>query len=113
MNENDAIPPDFYLEFAERHPAVAAAHEKLGLAVRDAGPLRGGEVALVKLAIAVGARMEGAVHSHVRRALAAGVPPAAIEHVALLACPTIGFPNMMAALSWTRDALRPERGDND
>jgi hypothetical protein len=26
-----------------------------------------------------------------------------IEHVAVLYCPTIGFPNMMTALGWVRD----------
>jgi alkylhydroperoxidase/carboxymuconolactone decarboxylase family protein YurZ len=112
MKENEAAPPEFYLDFVQRHPEVASAHEKLGLAVRKAGPLAEREIALVKLAIAIGARMEGAVHAHSRKALAAGVEPEAVEQAVLLACPTIGFPNMMAALSWTRDALRPAGGES-
>jgi hypothetical protein len=42
------------------------------------------------------------------KALALGIEPKAIEHVALLACPTIGFPNMMTARGWVRDVLTEE-----
>lgn len=41
-----------------------------------------------------------------RKALARGIEPEAVEQVALLACPTIGFPNMMTALGWVRDVLK-------
>jgi alkylhydroperoxidase/carboxymuconolactone decarboxylase family protein YurZ len=97
-------PPQAFREFAARYPAVVAAYEQLGEQVRAAGPLTPREVALVKLGISIGARMEGATHAHARKALAAGIEPAAVEHVALLACPTIGFPNMMTARGWVRDA---------
>ncbi|HZS32126.1 MAG TPA: carboxymuconolactone decarboxylase family protein [Methylomirabilota bacterium] len=50
------------------------AYEALGAAA--AGPLDGRTRELVKLALAIGARLEGAVHAHVRRALEAGVPAA-------------------------------------
>ncbi|MCC6317413.1 MAG: carboxymuconolactone decarboxylase family protein [Gemmatimonadaceae bacterium] len=76
-----------------------------GLIAR-AGPLTLREVALVKLAISIGARMEGSAHAHARKALYAGVEPEALEHVVLLSCPTIGFPNMMAARGWVRDVLK-------
>jgi alkylhydroperoxidase/carboxymuconolactone decarboxylase family protein YurZ len=59
----------------------------------------------VKLAVSVGALREGAVHSHARKALAAGAAPAEMRHVAILSLPTIGFPGMMAALSWVNDVL--------
>ena len=45
------------------------AVEALGEATRAAGPLDKKTCTLVKLAIAVGALREGAVHSHTRRAL--------------------------------------------
>jgi len=99
------LPPKPYRDFVERHPEVAEAYEHLGAAVREAGPLTPREIALVKLAISVGARMEGATHAHARKAKAAGIEREAIEQVPLLACPTVGFPNMMAALSWVRDEL--------
>lgn len=41
--------------------------------------------------------MEGASHMQTRKALARGIESAAVEQVALLACPTIGFLNMMTA----------------
>lgn len=103
-------PPKPFRDFASQHPTVAAAYERLGKAVRAAGPLSVREVALVKLAISIGARMEGAAHAHARKALAQGVETAALEHVAILSCPTVGFPAMMMALGWVRDvAAKPDR----
>lgn len=52
--------------------------------------------------------MEGAVHSHARKCLAAGATAAEIRHAALQATTTIGFPSMMAALSWIDDVLGDE-----
>src|ERR1700739_4063078 len=49
-----------------------ASVEALGEATRAGGPLDKKTGALVKLAVAVGALREGAVHSHTRRALEAG-----------------------------------------
>jgi 4-carboxymuconolactone decarboxylase len=98
-----ARPPAPFREFAKQHPAVTQAYERLGEAVREAGPLSEREVALVKLAIAIGSRMEGAAHAHGRKALAQGIEAEALDHVAILSCPTIGFPAMMMALRWVRD----------
>lgn len=102
---DDATPSAHYTRFAKKHPAIAEAHAKLGEAVRAAGPLTEREIALVKLALAVGAHTEGGVHAHARRAHAAGVERAAIEQVTLLAAPTLGFPHTMAAYSWLTDTL--------
>lgn len=82
------------------------AVEALGEATRRAGPLDKRTCALVKLAIAVGALREGAVHSHTRRALQAGCTPDELRHVGLLAITTIGFPSTMASMSWVEDFLR-------
>jgi alkylhydroperoxidase/carboxymuconolactone decarboxylase family protein YurZ len=98
-------PPKRFQKFTEHYPDVTRAYEELGTAVHAAGPLDPKTRALVKLAISTGARLEGAVHSHVRKALEAGVKPAELRHVALLALPTIGLPSMMAALSWIDDVL--------
>ena len=87
-------------------PEIAAAYDALGRAVRQAGPLSAREIAIAKLAMAIGARHEGATHAHVRKSLAAGLDSAAVEHVAVLACPTLGFPHMMMALGWVRDVLK-------
>ncbi len=107
MKEPDAakavIPPKQFSEFAEKYPGVVEAYQRLGEEVRGAGPLSAREVALVKLGISVGARIAGSAHAHARKAQAQGIEPTALEQVALLSCPTIGFPNMMAALGWVRD----------
>ena len=95
--------PGWYSEQKKRHPEVLGAYESLGEACRAAGPLHGKTLALAKLAIAVGARLEGAVHSHTRRSIEAGATIDECRHVVLLATTTIGFPAMMAALSWVED----------
>ena len=97
--------PKHYLEFQKDWPEVFRAYDALGAAAHAAGPLDARSRALVGLAIAVGARHEGAVHSHTRKALAAGLSAAEIRHAVLLSVTTCGFPNMMAALSWVDDVL--------
>lgn len=92
--------PKRYKEFFLNYPEIGAAYERLGNSVHAAGPLDEKTRALIKLAVSTGARMEGAVHSHARKALKAGATKEELQHVALLSLPTIGFPSMMAALSW-------------
>ena len=100
--------PKRYLRFMEEFPEVGEAYDALNASVHGAGPLDDKTRALIKLAVSTGARMEGAVHSHARKALKAGASPEELRHVALMALPTIGFPNMMAALSWIDDVLEKQ-----
>ncbi len=74
-------------------------------AVAAAGPLDDKTVHFVQLAAAAAVRSEGAVHSHVRRALAAGASAEEIRHALLALTSTIGFPNVTAAMSWAEDVL--------
>ncbi|MCZ7603427.1 MAG: carboxymuconolactone decarboxylase family protein [Melioribacteraceae bacterium] len=97
--------PKPFKKFTEDYPKVVDAYEKLGAEVHGAGPINDKNRSLIKLAIAVGARMEGAVHSHTRKALEAGCTKEEIKHAVLLALPTIGLPNMMAAMTWVNDIL--------
>lgn len=97
--------PRRFEQFTDAYPEIARAYEQLGTACHLAGPLPKKERALIKLAIAIGAWLEGAVHSHVRKALEAGASPEEIRHTALLALPTIGFPSTMAVLTWIDDIL--------
>src|SRR5689334_990130 len=92
--------PGAHLQFRESYPEVAAAYEQLGKATQEGGPLDKKTRELVKLGIAVGNRHEGAVHSHTRRALDAGASAEEIRHAVVLSLTTIGFPNMIAALTW-------------
>ncbi len=89
--------------FVEDQSQVWKAYQDLGKACAEAGPLDARTRRLVKLALAIGARSEGAVHSHVRRAVADGLAPEELRQVALLAIPTLGFPAAMAALTWIED----------
>ncbi len=94
--------------FAHDHPDVWAAYADLGAACSAAGPIDDETKRLVKLALAIGAQSEGATHSHVRRGLDEGIDPETLEHVALLATPTLGFPQAIAARSWVEDLTDEE-----
>ncbi|MBN1653662.1 MAG: carboxymuconolactone decarboxylase family protein [Deltaproteobacteria bacterium] len=100
--------PKLYKQFLEKYPEIARAYENLGNAVHQSGPLDEKTRALVKLGLATGAHLEGAVHSHVRKALDAGCTADEIRQVVLLALPTVGFPSTMAAMSWVADVLQKE-----
>ena len=90
-------------EFAKRNPEVWEAYADLGKACSAAGPIDDETKRLVKLALAIASESEGAVHSHVRRGLEEGIDPETLEHAAILAIPTIGFPKAIAGLTWIRD----------
>ena len=97
-------PPDTFLDFVARYPRLGEAWRIAQDAGGD-GPLGEKEVRLVKLGIAIGTRQEGAVHSAVRKAGAAGVTPGEIDQIITLAAGTIGFPAAVAVYSWVRDEL--------
>lgn len=98
-------PPPRFVKFGQDFPEVMDAYHALGSAAHEAGPLDVKSRALIKLGIAAGARLEGAVHSHTRRALREGCTPEEIRHAILLATTTLGFPTMMAAMSWVDDEI--------
>jgi 4-carboxymuconolactone decarboxylase len=100
-------PPKAYADFMARFPKVVEAWDTLRQA-EESGPLDEKSVRLVKLAIAVGAQHTGAVHSAVRKALAAGASRAEIEQVVALAPSTIGFPPTVAVHTWIKELLPPQ-----
>ena len=100
--------PGQYAWLMKNYPKIGKAYEGLGDAVHAAGPLDTKARALIKLSVSVGAQLEGAVHSHARKALEVGVKPAEILHAVVLAMPTIGLPRTVAAMSWVRDVLEKE-----
>lgn len=103
------LPPSGAGIFAREFPATWEAYEALGKAASEAGPLDARTRRLVKLALAIGAGSEGAVHSHTRQGLAEGLDPKEIKQIAVLAITTLGFPAAMASFSWMRDILRDEK----
>lgn len=104
--------PRAFETFQKRHPEVVKAYEALGGVAQEGGPLDAKTRELVKLGIAIGGRLEGAVRSHAHRALEAGAMPQEIEHVILLAVTTSGFPTAVAAFTWVEEHLRkgPPKG---
>lgn len=90
-------------DLAEEHPDVWKAYAALGKATADCGPLTDREKRLVKLALAIGAGSEGAVHSHTRRARSEGIEAEAITQVAMLAIGPLGLPRAVAAKTWIED----------
>ncbi|MCB9734497.1 MAG: carboxymuconolactone decarboxylase family protein [Deltaproteobacteria bacterium] len=97
-------PPKAYTRFVTRHPKLGDAW----LLAREAelqGPLDEATKRLVKLAVAIGAMREGAVHSATRKALAAGASPQALDQVVALAASTIGLPSAVAVDGWVHDVV--------
>jgi 4-carboxymuconolactone decarboxylase len=100
--------PARFQEFTKKYPKIVTAYESLAGECRSSGPLSERDQALVKLGIAAGSLTEGSVHSQVRKALDLGIQPGEIRHAILLALPSIGFPKMMASLTWAEDILSKE-----
>ena len=98
-------PPKTYRDFVDRFPALAQTHEQVAAAVEELGPLDEKVRALVKLGICLGAGLESALRSHVRRARRAGASDQEIEQALMLGMNTIGFPRTVAGWSWARCEL--------
>ena len=101
--------PSSVLSFEKKHPAVWEAFARLGEACHETGPLDEKTRRLVKLALAIALRHEGAVHSAARNALKSGVTREEMEQVAILAITTIGWPAAHAAMTWIDDDLAKSR----
>jgi alkylhydroperoxidase/carboxymuconolactone decarboxylase family protein YurZ len=97
-------PPRVHQAFVTRFPELGRAWD-LAREAGQSGPLDEKTVHLVKLGVAFGALREGAVHSSVRKALAAGVSADEIHQAIALASTTIGFPAGVAVYSWVADVL--------
>jgi AhpD family alkylhydroperoxidase len=101
--------PAAYERFQRTYRRVWEAYDRLGTAVHQGGPLDSKTRELIKLGIAIGGRLDGAIRAHVRLGLEKGASPEEIRQVALLAITTSGFPTMMAALTWVEDVLKARR----
>ena len=97
--------PKFYQALQEQQPQFIEAVDNLGRAARAAGPLEDKTGHLIQLAACATIHSEGGVHSHTRRALEAGATPEEIRHALMLITSTIGFPSVVAALTWAEDVL--------
>ena len=97
--------PENYMWITKQFGKAMKSHQKFGQDLLDAGPIGKKQAQLIQLAAAAACRSEGAVHSHVKRALEARAKPAEIYHALILLTSTIGFPAVSAALSWARDII--------
>lgn len=95
-------------QFSKRYPKIWQSFTQLGDLCHETGPLDEKTRRLVKVALSIGAGLEGATHSAVRNAKAAGVTDEEINHVALLAITTLGFPSATRAMTWIRDPQNSE-----
>jgi len=101
--------PGAFEKFMKRFPEVFQGYEAMGSAAHAAGPLDAKTRELVKLGMTIGARLEGATHSHVRKALAAGATADEVRHAVVLAISTLGLPATVMALTWVDDVLEGKR----
>ena len=112
MKKKTSRPPAAHQQFVRRFPRLGKAWDLVN-EEGGTGPLDVKTQRLLKLAIAIGAVREGAVHSGVRKARDAGASLAEMEQVVALAASTIGFPASVAAWSWVREeaggARRPTK----
>ena len=100
--------PGTYLAFIKKFPAMGKAHEQVANAAFDAGPLDKKTCELIKVGICMGAGLESAFRSHVRRAMQHGATETEIEQAILLAMNTLGFPRMVMCWNWAQ--IQFERG---
>ncbi len=105
--------PKTYKRFVDKFPVLGECHERIATAVADAGPLDAKQCALVKIGICVGAGLESALRSHVRRAMQAGATEAEVEQAILLGMNTCGFPSTVAAWSWAQVQFERERNERE
>jgi len=97
--------PDIVEGIQKQSPAVWESYQSLEAELALAGPLDARTRRLVKLALAIGARHEGAVHSHTRRGLREGLSRDELLHVALLGVTTLGWPHATTGRAWILDIL--------
>lgn len=97
--------PEHFQKFRTAHPAIWERYESLAATCHTEGPLGERDRELVKFGVAVGLSSEGAVKSHARKALEAGVTAEELEHAIVLALTTAGFPAMAAAREWLAEVL--------
>ena len=95
--------------FGDRHPDLWKAFNELGERCHKAVPLDEKSRRLVKLALSIGAGLEGATHSAVRSALKSGITAEEMDHVAVLAISTLGLPSATRAMTWIADSFRSRK----
>jgi len=89
----------------EFHPEYIEAVENLGEVAKASGSLDSKTAELIQIAASIAIKSEGATHSHTKRALKAGASKEEIRHSVIILSNTLGFPTVMAGMSWVNDIL--------
>lgn len=110
---DNSQPPKTFRDFVARFPVLGEAHQRVAREVESLGPLGAKECALVKIGISLGAGLESALRSHVRRATQAGATREEIEQAILLGMNTVGFPRTVAAWSWANQQFERDADEHD
>ena len=97
--------PDHYEKVKKYHPDYLEAVERLGILSKKSGPIDEKTAQLIQLSASIAIKSEGATHSHTRRALEAGASSDEIRQCVFLLTTTLGFPTVMAGMSWVNDIL--------
>ncbi len=97
-------PPKTYTNFIKQYPDLGKAWELINQQGKQ-GPLSEKQGRLIKLAIAIGTKSEGAVHSSVRKALAMGITKEEILQTVALAASSMGMPATVAAYTWVVEEM--------
>lgn len=100
--------PRTFTRFTERFPDIAMGHEAIGKAGDAAGPLDRKTVELIKLGICIGAGLESASKSHVRRALQHGASREEVEQAVVLAVNPVGFSRTVMGWQWATEQMDQE-----
>ena len=108
-NNQQPTVPGTFKKFTQRFPEITQAHQDLSDASFKAGPLDEKTLCLVKIGLCVGAGLESALRSHVRRATQAGCSHEEIEHAILQGMTTLGFPTTVKAWSWAHVQFERDR----
>jgi 4-carboxymuconolactone decarboxylase len=101
--------PATFKAFIDKFPALGIAHEQVAKAVDSAGPMDRKSCELIKIGICIGAGLESALRSHVRRAMQQGATIEEVEQTILLAMNTCGFPRTVAAWQWAWQQIDRDR----
>ncbi len=116
MNAESSQPnklPATFRRFAQRFPELVEAHEKVACTVDAQGHFDAKTTELIKIGICLGAGLESALRSHVRRATKAGASVKEIEQAIVQGMNTIGFPRTVAAWSWAHEQLERDRKEQE
>ncbi|QQE09987.1 carboxymuconolactone decarboxylase family protein [Planctomycetota bacterium] len=103
--------PTTFKAFIDKFPVLGEAHENVAKSIEQQGPLDPKTLSLIKMGICMGANLESAFRSHVRRAMQNGATTEEIEQAILLAMNTVGFPRTVAAWQWAWQQIKRDQDE--